>query len=240
MNLLRVVLVVCFAIDPGGAEPAPLQGSHFKVGKLLFHDDFEKGLENWSVEAERPGIIDARNGRLNVDVPAGVTIWFKHRLEGPILIEYYATAIQANGVNDRVSDLNCFWMANDSRSPLDLFATRRSGKFSDYDPLKTYYVGQGGNGNTTTRFRRYVGQAGLRPLRPEHDLSAPDHLLKPNVKQTIDLIAAGERIEYWRDGKRIFEFVDPEPYTAGYFAIRTTYSHFQFRRFRVYRLLNTH
>ena len=75
--------------------------------------------------------------------------------------------IHAGGTHDRVSDLNCFWMATDSRSPDDLFATRRSGKFSDYDRLRTYYVGLGDNGNSTTRFRRYIGTQDLRPLLPD-------------------------------------------------------------------------
>jgi hypothetical protein len=229
-----------FAINVLLAADVPLQSIHYQVGELLFQDDFQGGLGEWSIEAERPGIVEARGGLLNINVPAGITVWFKRRLEGPILIQYQATAIQAGGPNDRVSDLNCFWMANDSRSPLDLFAIQRSGDFADYDRLKTYYVGQGGNGNSTTRFRRYIGQSGSRPLRPEHDLSEAAQLLKPNVTQTIDLVAAGERIEYWRDGKLVFGLLDPEPYTSGYFAFRSTYSHIQFQRFRVYRLLKVH
>ncbi len=127
-------------------------------------------------------------------------------------------------------------MATDSRSPGDLFATHRSGKFADYDQLCTYYVGQGGNSNTTTRFRRYIGKQDLRPLLPQHDLKDSQFLLLPNVAQTIRLVAAGSRIQYLRDGKLIFDFHDPDPYTHGYFAFRTTDSHIQIRRFRVYRL----
>ena len=35
-------------------------------------------------------------------------------------------------------------MARDARSPDDLFATKRSGAFADYNPLRCYYVGLGG------------------------------------------------------------------------------------------------
>src|SRR5581483_7403466 len=108
------------------------------------------------------------------------------------------------GPNDRVSDLNAFWMATDSRSPKDLFATKRSGKFADYNQLRTYYVGQGGNSNTTTRFRRYIGDAVERPLLAEHDLRSRDVLLEPNVWQSIRLVAMGSRIQYYRDGRLIF------------------------------------
>ena len=106
------------------------------------------------------------------------------------------------GPNDRVSDLNCFWMARDARSPDDIFATRRSGQFADYNQLRTYYVGLGGNGNTTTRFRRYIGDVENRPLLPEHDLRDPENLLKPNVPQLVRLVACGPLIGYQRDDKR--------------------------------------
>src|SRR3954466_8458808 len=102
----------------------------------LYVDDFVN-LDNWRLEIERPGSVAARNGVLSIDVPAGCTLWFKHELTGPLSIEYEAKMIQAGGPNDRVSDLNCFWMASDARSPQNLFATPRSGKFSDYDQLLT-------------------------------------------------------------------------------------------------------
>ena len=73
------------------------------------------------------------------------------------MIQYEATVVSAGGPNDRVSDLNSFWMATDPRTPEDLFAHDRSGKFAEYNLLDMYYVGLGGNGNTTTRFRRYIG-----------------------------------------------------------------------------------
>jgi hypothetical protein len=204
------------------------------AAELLFTDDFAT-LENWRAEVEAPGVIQVQDGVLSIDVPAGCTLWFLRELTGPVSIEYQAKMIQSGGPNDRVSDLNCFWMAADSRSLGDLIATHRSGKFPDYDQLRTYYVGQGGNGNTTTRFRRYIGQKDLRPLLPEHDLKAPAYLLSPNVAQTIHLVAAGNRIQYLRDGRLIFNFHDPKPYTRGYFGFRTTYSHVELRHFRVYR-----
>jgi len=201
----------------------------------LYADDFVN-LDNWRLEIERPGRVEARGGVLSIDVPAGCTLWFKHQLTGPLSIEYEAKMIQAGGPNDRVSDLNCFWMASDARSPQDLFATRRSGQFSDYDQLLTYYVGQGGNANTTTRFRRYIGKQDLRPLLPEHDLKAPQFLLRPNVAQTLQLLADGSRIQYLRDNRLIFDFHDPSPYTRGYFGFRTTQSHVELRHFRAARL----
>ena len=197
-----------------------------RPGKLLFSDDFTDGLGRWSAELEKPGVVEAKGGILTMDVPAGCTVWFRPELRGPVIIEYETTMIQAGGPNDRVSDLNCFWMAGGDLTP-------RSGKFADYNTLHAYYVGQGGNTNSTTRFRRYIGDPVLRPLLPEHDLKAP--LLQPNTPMKIRLVANGSSIQYYCDGKRIFDFHDPAPYTRGRFAFRTTFSHLQIRNFRVWR-----
>ena len=171
-----------------------------------------------------------------IDVPAGCTVWFAPLIEGPVLIEYEARVVSAGGKNDRVSDLNCFWMARDARSPDDLFATKRSGKFEEYNRLRAYYVGLGGNGNTTTRFRRYIGNQELRPLLPEHDLRDEADLITPNAWQRIRLVAHGKLIEYWRDDRKLFELLDDAPYESGYFGFRTVSNHMEIRRFRVYRL----
>ena len=124
-------------------------------------------------------------------------------------------------------------MATDARSPNDFFAVARSGKFAGYNQLRGYYVGQGGNSNTTTRFRRYAGDPVERPLLPEHDRTAP--LLAPNVWQTIRLAAMGNRIQYYAAGKLIFDFDDPAAYTRGRFGFRTTASHLEIRDFRIRR-----
>jgi hypothetical protein len=206
----------------------------FKVVHAIFSDDFQSGLAQWTAELEKPGKVEVHDSVLTVDVPAGCTLWFRPELSGGIMIEYEARMVHAGGANDRVSDLNAFWMATDSRTPDDLFATKRSGKFSDYNQLRTYYVGQGGNSNTTTRFRRYIGDAEERPLLPEHDLRSPEFLLRPNVWQKVRLVALGNRIQYYRDQRLIFDYRDSEPYTHGHCGFRTTASHVQLRRFRVY------
>ena len=214
----------------------PVADPRYRVGELLFADDFAGDLSDWSAELAEGGTVAARDGKLVIDVPAGCTVWFKPRIEGPVMIEYEATVVAKDGKNDRVSDLNCFWMASDARSPDDLFATQRSGKFEDYHQLRAYYVGLGGNTNTTTRFRRYIGDAELRPLLPEHDLREPPDLITANQPQTIRLVACGKLIQYWRDGRKLFEMIDDEPYDAGHFGFRTVTNHMEIRRFRVYRL----
>jgi hypothetical protein len=189
---------------------------------------------HWRFELEDPGArVTVGRGVLDIDTPAGATAWLAHELEGPVQIEFEATAVAAGGPNDAVSDLNVFWMANNADGTKPVYAARRGGRFAEYDDLRTYYVGLGGNRNTTSRFRRYVGRPGIRPLLPEHDLSAPDTVLVANRRQTITLIADGGHIEYRRDGKSLFVYEDPAPYTRGWFALRTTRSHLRLENLRI-------
>jgi hypothetical protein len=198
----------------------------------LHRDDF-RDANQWVLEAESPAArVTAQDGVLDIDTPAGLTLWFKPRLEGPVEIEFDAVAVSEGGANDKVSDLNVFWIASnrDGSAP---FPGQRTGRFPDYNDLLTYYVGLGGNRNSTSRFRRYIGDAEIRPLRPEHDLAAPEVLLVPNRKQTIILVADRNTIEYKRDGKTLFELEDPSPYVRGWFALRTTQSHLRIERLRI-------
>ena len=225
--------------DAGAPDREALPASpdaRFQIAGIVQRDDFENGLGGWALESERPARVTASGGVLDIDTPAGLTLWRRSELRGPVLIEYEAAAVSAGGPHDRVSDINCFLMATDPGSKTGPVG-RRTGVFSEYNTLHAYYVGLGGNSNTTTRFRRYIGSATDRPLLPANDLSAPQDLLQPNEFQRIRLVADGSLIQYYRDGRKLFEYTDPHPYTRGWFAFRTTQSHLRIRHFRVYRLL---
>jgi hypothetical protein len=233
MALILLVASMPFLLISCASTPIAAPAEMPRLGSLQWQDDFDNGLDNWVIEIERPGVVTTSKGALEVDVPAGATLWFKRELFAPVTITFEATAIAADGPNDRVSDINTFWMAHnrDGSAP---FTRQRHGAFEEYNNLLTYYVGLGGNWNTTTRFRRYIGDPESRPLLPEHDLSSPDALLIANQKQTIMLIADGRRIEYWREGIRLLQYDDPAPYKRGWFAIRTTRSHLRIERLRIY------
>lgn len=199
----------------------------------LFSDSFDRDLSQWVVETELGGSVSLKDGQLDIDVAKGCTVWFKHKLSGPVRITYRAKLIGAGGPHDRVSDLNCFWMATNLKHPDDFFAgPARGGTFKNYNQLQLYYVGHGGGNNTTTRFRRYPG-TGKRPLRPEHDLRAPEYMLSANQSMAIELIAQNGRIQYRRDGKIIFDVVDEHPFTSGWFGFRTLTSHIRIDDFNV-------
>ncbi|TGX52858.1 Tat pathway signal sequence domain protein [Sphingomonas gei] len=188
---------------------------------------------DWRIEAEQAALV-IFGDMIDVQTPAGLSLWYTHALRGPVAIEFDALAVAEGGASDQVSDLNAFWMARDPRARGgSVFAKKRSGAFADYDDLKTYYVGIGGNRNTTTRFRRYVGEPGNRPLLPGHDLKGAETLLIANRWTHVRLIADGRHIAVERDGQRIFALDDAQPYKSGWFALRTTKSHLRIRNLRI-------
>lgn len=194
-------------------------------------DDFSRDLSRWAVEQMPGGRVQIEDGRLAIEDAAGCTVWFREKLRAPVTIRYRARVSSRS----RVSDLNCFWMARDPRNAEAPFAdgNRRSGKFADYDSLATYYVGYGGNANSTTRFRRYDGK-GARPLLPEHDRSAPEFLLEADRDYRIEiLVAADGTTRFARDGETVFEYRDAEPLTEGWFAFRTVHSRIEIDDFEV-------
>jgi hypothetical protein len=91
-------------------------------------------------------------------------------------------------------------MASDHRRA-DLFAPGhgRTGKFEDYDVLRTYYVGR-----AATRTRR------------------PDSGVMP-------VAAADGMVRYYRDEVLIFGFKAPAPRKQGWFGFRTVHSHLRIR-----------
>lgn len=196
---------------------------------------FQPGLGEWKVEQMAGGTVRADNGTLVIEDSAGCTVWLRRKLTAPVEISYDVTVVSRGGPHDRVSDVNCFWMATDPQVPDGCpFAggIGRTGKFEDYDSLRTYYVGMGGNANSTTRFRRYAGD-GTKPLLPGYDLAGPRVLLSANRTYHVRVVARDGAAEFWRDGEKIFAFRDPAPLTSGWFAFRTVMSHLEIRNFRV-------
>jgi hypothetical protein len=227
--MIRLVTgLVLFAAITSMAQSAGAQPNN-----LIFQDNFRDGGQ-WLSQFEEPGSLRFANGTADLVAPAGATLWFRPKLSGAIAIEYQIQAVSEGGPYDRVSDLNCFWMATDPQQPDTSSPPQRSGKFEEYNTLLTYYVGLGGNRNTTTRFRRYIADPVVRPYRLENDRSEP--LLEPNVWLTIRIVANGSDVRYYRNGALLFHYDDAEPYTKGWFGFRTTLNHMRIRDFRVYRL----
>jgi len=208
--------------------------AQFEKGTLIYADDFNDALDSskWIVEmASAPNSsVYNQKGNLVLDTKGGVTVWFNHLLTNNIRIEYDRKVVVAGGVNDRLSDLNQFWMALDPRNA-NLFT--RSGVLESYDSLQLYYLGMGGNSNRTTRFRKYEGN-GQRTLIQEFTDST--HLLQPNKIYHITIIVNNGTTSFWVDDKCYFTYNDPAALKEGYFGFRSTKSRQEVSRFRVYQL----
>jgi hypothetical protein len=238
-------------------------------------DDADRFAENWVVQmSKKDPDIDRyariQDGRLHIHDPRGATVWFRDRLAGPVMITYRITLITyritlpsaCNGSGDfAVRDLNNFWMATALAG--DLFdGAVYTGDFHTYRKIRGYYASTGGGKNTTTRMRRYpretdgklILHAGWNALD-----GRPDYLLSPDREVLVQLVAYYDIMQYYNNGKLIYEVKrgDPittlldgsdttgtavwgegeyTPYVEGYFGFRSTHSHHVIRDFRVYRL----
>ena len=234
-----LLILFCFLFASGFQNTIQAQNvadssfvEQYNKVRVLYFDNFEQNMKNWIVETpDSPqSKVSIENGKLVIDVNNGATVWFNKKLSGNIMIEYNRKVVMNNGENDRLSDLNQFWMATDPRRE-NVFT--RSGIFSEYDSLKLYYAGIGGNTNSTTRFRKYQGD-GERTLI--FDLQDERHLLKPNKTYLIQLVVYNGTTKVYVDGEFYFSFTDDEPLTEGYFGFRTVMSHQEVENFKVYEL----
>jgi len=202
--------------------------------KLIYSTDFSNPLnkKEWitEIEPKTPAAVYTEKNRLILDTRGGVTVWLNKRLTGDIRIEYDRTVLMQGGANDRISDLNQFWMATDPRNK-NLFT--RTGVLESYDSLSLYYVGMGGNSNRTTRFRKYNGN-GDRQLLQEYTDTA--HLLKPGITYHITTIVKDNETSFWVNGELYFQYKDPAILKEGYFGFRSTKSRQAIANLKIYRL----
>ena len=213
------------------AYPAPACTAWGRQGRQLYADDFSGPLGQWIAEmVPKPGSsITTAGGHAVLDVAAGATLWFRHELSGNLLITYKRKVVLGGGRNDRLSDFNHFWMASDP-ARASLFS--RDGTFEHYDGLSLYYLGIGGNTNTTTRFRKYG--AGARVLVSEQN--DPGRLLTANHDYAVQIAVYQGCTRVLVDGREFVNYRDPAPLTHGYFGFRTTWSHQEIGDFKIYQL----
>ena len=193
----------------------------------------------WKVESESPDYkVTFIGDTAEIVSPKGLTLWRKEKMNGRVTIEYDACVV-VEKEGDRLSDLNCFWMASDPTYPDNIWKREkwRNGIFLNCYSLQLYYMGYGGNYNSTTRFRRYDGnEAGITDpkVRPAiwKEYTDADHLLKANHWYHIKITNEDNRISYYIDGKQLVDFRDAEPLTEGWFGFRTTLSRTRITNFR--------
>jgi rhamnogalacturonan endolyase len=212
-----------------------LPGVHSQTAgrQLIFSDEFNS-LDSslWKTEiAPSPGSgVYIKDGRLVLDTKGGVTVWLNKKLSGNIRIEYARKVLVDSGKNDRLSDLNTFWMATDPKNS-NLFT--RVGVLESYDSLQLYYVGMGGNSNSTTRFRKYEGN-GEKPLLKEY--KDPAHLLQANKLYTVVIEVKNDKVTFSVNDEILFEYTDPAVLKEGYFGFRSTKSRQEVEWIKIYQL----
>ena len=225
---------------------------HFQVSSLYAQST------SWLIEAESPETrVLLRGDTLDITAPKGLSLWYEQPMEAPCIIQYRACVVMEGGPCDRLSDLNCFWMASEP-FPLEEHPTylvredggasvisplrgisSRSGRFTESYRLQCYYLGYGGNHNTTTRFRRYHGDtlgvtnpAHRPPIIKEYTDSA--HLLRPNHWYSVRIeVTFDGHTRYIIDDELLVDYIDPAPLRRGWFAFRTTWSHTRLTAFTI-------
>lgn len=191
--------------------------------------------KQWRVESESSQYKVIQNGgdTLEIVSPRGLTLWNVSPLRGDVTVEFDAQVVVACS-DDRLSDLNTFFMASDPKAKnVWTNMSVRNGAFSQQTSLQMYYLGYGGNYNTTTRFRRYAGNGQQPPIIKEYKDSS--HLLQPNHWYHVKIEKVGNRLRYFFDGECIVDYVDAKPLKQGWFGFRTTLSHTRIANFHTYK-----
>lgn len=195
----------------------------------------------WQIESESPDyrVMFSRD-TCEILSPKGLTLWRKEQMKAGMTVEYDACVVDEGRSGDRLSDMNCFWLASDPNAK-DLWARAawRSGIFARCYTLQMYYLGYGGNHNTTTRFRRYDGdEAGVEDAskRPAilKEYTDEAHLLKANHWYHVKIESKMGHTRYFIDGECIVDYFDPKPLERGWFGFRTTLSRIRIANFQAY------
>lgn len=205
-------------------------------------------LGSWTIESEDPACkVTNNNDTLELQSLKGITVWYNQKLEGDVTVEYDACLMDEGREGDRVSDMNCFWMASDPMAKDGSVFRRlkqRGGAFANSYQMQLYYMGYGGNNNTTTRFRRYAAEGngelddkGMPVTKPAVlvEYTDPAHLNVPNKWRHIRVETYHGRTRYFMDGECLVDYNDPEPLTSGWFGLRSTWSRMKVTGFKVTR-----
>lgn len=187
--------------------------------------------QKWCVESESPNykVTQLCGDTLDILAPKGLTLWYRQMFKGDMTVEYDACVVDNGKPGERLSDMNLFWMASDPEAK-DIWTRmkQRGGVFANCSQLQLYYLGYGGNYNTTTRFRRYNGQPSPPVIKEYTDSS---HLLVANHWYHIRIQSLEGMVRIYVDGRLIVAYFDNKPLEKGWFGFRTTLSHTRIANF---------
>ena len=138
MQIKNITVIILFTLSliqfKTLAQSVNSSPDQYQKGNLIFKEDFDTDLKNWIAEfsPSPTSNVTIKNGKFVIDVQGGATVWLNKKLSGNLLIEYKRKVILENGPNDRLSDLNQFWMAADPKNQESVYTDRcfRSIRFS--------------------------------------------------------------------------------------------------------------
>ena len=190
----------------------------------------------WEIEAEdAESKVKFLGDTCEIIAPKGLTLWRKDIMTAGTVIEYDACVM-----NNRLSDMNFFWLASDPKAKnIWKRMNWRKGVFNRCYTLQMYYLGYGGNSNRTTRFRRYTGNEDAvvdKNLRPAilKEYTDPQHLLKPDHWYHVKIMGEKGHVRIFIDHECIMDYKDPTPLESGWFGFRTTHSRTRITNFKAY------
>ena len=183
-------------------------------------------VQQWKIEDASHALqIIERADTLELIVPDGLTMWYRQRLTGDYEICYRICMVMQGGKYDRLSDLNCFWAANDPKYPDDLLARSqwRDGIFKNYNTLNLFYVGYKGE---------YYGVADdkVKPLLKEY--TDASHLLVPNQWYEIRIRVEKGITTYSVNDEELFRYTLAGGEGDGHFGLRLLQNHVLFTDFK--------
>ncbi len=274
-----ILLVVCHAWLNAQAPDYPVvkgfASDRFTIGRILYEDKLDNQAifqTDWLVQMNTKGNFERyakiRDGKLEVLDPSGCTIWLKKKLKGPLCISYkvIVSSERDTGSIIRPRDINNFWMAGEPGKQENILDSNTyTGKFSDYHEMKGYYASMGGgsieDNNRTVRVRIYPRERegkSCEHLALVKQDGNPDFRIIPDQEYRIQLVAAGDMIQFLVNEKIVYDMIFGEAGTAttdnkhfypslyssdeypvyreGYFGFRLTHSMHKYYDFKVYQL----
>jgi len=215
-------------------------------GKLLFSDDFSKGMDNWWVEGGVKTWV--QDGRLHMNSDPGgdrsnrqggyvCTAWCKQEFSGDVKVELDAHVLKSD---IDANNINLFLHYTDP-SGKPLYETRESRADAAY---KKYHDL---NGNIFT-FLNDTGQEAVEQkldrarVRIRHcpgfELLTETYAYhcRKDVTYHIELVKQGGKLTITVDGNELLTADDPAPHDGGLFGLRTFRTYLWWDNIRVTQL----
>jgi hypothetical protein len=203
-NVLTVCVVMFFILNNSGVyaqQTIPeINLPGFTKSKILYSEDFSRGLKNWMIEGKVDGKII--RGKLHfeslddiIENPKG-NIWWKVNIQSPYILEFDYKSVTNHGLS------MIFWNAEATNGD-DVFSWKRTGKYTEYinDRLRAYHVSFHRFGSNLSNVRKAPGFHLIS--------SVPDPIeINDTTTHRITIASTGNRQRIFVDGKLVHDFTD--------------------------------